>query len=120
MGERREASVDFLPRLIYEALEETKWRAGAQTLAARVERLHLGLPAEDEFSVLLAWLGRCRLVHKLDQLQTPPKSEEYYQVPDLLAVFEHAGRTLPVLIEVKSKVDDKLSWRTDYYERLQR
>jgi hypothetical protein len=125
MKERREASVDFLPRLFYEALEQTGWRADAQTLAARVERLRLGLPAEDEFSVLLAWLGRCRLVHKLDQLQAPPKSKEYYRVPDLLVVFEHADRALPVLIEVKSKmgkpkVDDKLSWRADYYEGLQR
>jgi Holliday junction resolvase len=118
--ERNEASFDFLSRLIHEALEQTGWRAEAQTLAARVERLNLGLPVEDEFSVLLAWLGKCCLVHKLDQLQTPPESEEYYQVPDLLAVFEYMGRTLPVLIKVKSKVDDKLSWKADYYERLQR
>lgn len=112
-------SIQFLSRLIYEALEQTGRRADAQTLATQVERLRLGLPAEDEFSVLLAWLGRCRLVHKLDQLQAPPESKERYRVPDLLAVFEHAGQALPVLIEVKSKVDNKLSWRADYYESLQ-
>ncbi|MEJ7630917.1 MAG: hypothetical protein WKF28_00285 [Rubrobacteraceae bacterium] len=109
-----------LARLIHEVLEETAWQPDAQTLIERVRRLHLGLPAEDEFSVLLAWLGKCRLVHKLDQLQTPPESKDLYQVPDLLAMFEYEGRLLPVLIEVKSKSTRKLSWKTSYYERLEK
>lgn len=111
-------TIDDLARLIHEVLEETAWEADAQTLISRVRRLHLGLPAEDEFSVLLSWLGKCRLVHKLDQQQSPPESQGSYQVPDLLAVFEYEGRTLPVLIEVKTSSKGKLSWRTDYYERL--
>ena len=41
----------------------------AEALAAGVRRLARGLPAEDELSVILSWLGHCRLIHKLDQLQ---------------------------------------------------
>lgn len=110
---------DDLARLIHEVLEETAWQADAQTIISRVQRLRVGLPVEDEFSVLLSWLGKCRLIHKLDQQQSPPESQGSYQVPDLLAVFEHEGRTLPVLVEVKSASKKKLSWKPDYYERLQ-
>lgn len=66
--------IDDLARLIHEVLEETGWRANPETLISRVRRLQLGLPIEDEFSVLLSWLGKCRLVHKLDQHQSPPES----------------------------------------------
>jgi hypothetical protein len=31
----------------------------------------IGLPVEDEFSVACAWLGKCQLLHKLDQHQVP-------------------------------------------------
>jgi hypothetical protein len=52
--------------------------------------------------MILSWLGRCRLVHKLGQEQLPLGSTDAYRVPDLLAVFENAGRVIPVLIEVKT------------------
>ena len=94
--------------------------ADAGTIATRVLRLQIGLPAEDEFSVVLSWLGRCRLVHKLDQVQSPPESRDYIRVPDLLAVFDYHGRDVPVLIEVKSSIDKTLSWRPDFRDALQR
>ncbi len=111
---------DILSRLILEALQQIAPGADAQTIAGRVQRLQIGLPAEDEFSVILSWLGRCRLVHEFDQMQAPRESSKQLRVPDLLAVFDYHGRDVPVLIEVKTSVDKKLSWRPEFRDALQR
>lgn len=102
-------------RLIQEVLTELGWDADAKTVAEQVRRLDLGLPAEDQFIAVCAWLGKAQLVHKLDQQQAPLKSRNAYQVPDLLAHFDDAG---PLLIEVKSKTKQTLSFTPDYLERL--
>ncbi len=107
---------DDIERLIQEVLAELGYSGDAAVVARKVKRLNLGLPAEDEFSVICAWLGRCRLVHKLDQAQAPLSSRDTFQVPDLLAAFDKGG---PVLIEVKSKKSPTLSLRPDYLGRLQ-
>lgn len=107
-----------LEQLIHEALEQLGWGADAGQVVARIRRLNVGLPREDEFSVVCSWLGQCELINKLDQKQTPEKSREKFQVPDLLAVFSVDGKRIPVLIEVKSKKDRVLSLRPDYVERL--
>lgn len=107
-----------LERLLHEALEQLGWEANTSELAKKVNRLDYGLPLEDEFAVLCGWLGKCKLIHKLDQQQYPIASKEIYQVPDLMAVFEYDGRDVPVLIEVKSKNKNVLSLRPDYIERL--
>lgn len=104
-----------LDRLIQDALVELGAEADAAALAHRIKLLNLGLPAEDEFSVICAWLGRCRLVHKLDQLQSPPASRDVLQVPDLLAEFADHGA---VLIEVKVSTRKVLSFKPDYHRRL--
>lgn len=106
-------------RLVQEALTQLGWEADPKRIAARVWRLNLGLPREDEFSVVCTWLGRCDLVHKLDQKQVPVASRETYQVPDLFAVFRHKGRRVAVLVEVKASNDNTLSFRPDYLRRLQ-
>jgi hypothetical protein len=113
---------DPLYWLIAEAVQQLGLSADPRAVAARVRRLQVGLPAEDEFSVLLTWLGRCRLVHKLDQLQRPPGSRARWFVPDLLAVFDYHGTDLPVLIEVKTIPFDNnaLSWPAAYRERIVR
>jgi Holliday junction resolvase len=111
---------DVLSHVIYEALEQIAPGTDAQKLANRVQRLRVGLPAEDEFSIILSWLGRCRLVHKLDQLQSPRESRRELRVPDLLAVFNYKGRDVPVLIEVKTSIDKTLSWQPDFRDALQR
>ena len=111
---------DILSRLIFEALQRLGPGADAEVVADRVKRLQVGLPAEDEFSVILSWLGRCRLVHKLDQVQSPRESRKHLRVPDLLAVFDYHGRDVPVLIEVKTGIDKTLSWRPDFRDALQR
>ena len=69
--------------------------------------------------MIVFWLGRCRLVHKLDQLQFSANSKDRFRVPDLLVVFDFQGKDLPVLIEVKVKEETKLSWRPDFIEALQ-
>ena len=110
------APADDGDRLIQEALAELGWDADSRKVAAQVRRLDLGLPAEDQFVAICAWLGKSRLIHKLDQLQVPLTSRDEFQVPDLLAVFDGTG---PVLVEVKAKSGDKLSFRPDYLEKLQ-
>ncbi|MDE0330692.1 MAG: restriction endonuclease [Nitrospinae bacterium] len=60
-------------------------------------------------------MGKALLVHKLDQQQVPLKSRDTYQVPDVLVQFENAG---PLLIEVKSKAKQTLSFKPDYLQRL--
>jgi hypothetical protein len=70
-------------------------------IATRLEQLRRGLAPEDEFSLVLSWLGKCRLVHKLGQEQLPLASTQDYRVPDLVALFEHDGKIVPTLVEVK-------------------
>jgi hypothetical protein len=73
-----------------------------EALIARLQQLHRGLEPENEFALMLAWLGKFRLVHKLGQEQLPLNSIDTYKVPDFLAAFEHEGKVIPVLIEVKT------------------
>lgn len=110
---------DELSRLIHESLEQIGWQADADSLADRVKRLDIGLPLEDEFSIICGWLGRCTLVHKLDQKQHPANSSDRFQVPDLLANFTLPdGTEKTVLIEVKSSRKNVMSFRPDYVARL--
>lgn len=110
--------LDPTARPLYEAISELGCGAAPGALVERVRRLQRGTPAEDEFALLLCWLGRCTVVHRLDQVQTPANSKETYRVPDLLTVFRYQGRELPVLIEVKTSVKKQPSWRPDYYDAL--
>jgi hypothetical protein len=73
-----------------------------KSLVKRFVHLWRALEPEDEFALILSWLGKCRLVHKLSQEQLPLDSTAEYSVPDLFAVFDYRGRSLPVLIEVKT------------------
>lgn len=114
-----EAVPPDLPRLIQDILAELGYDADAAAIAERVRRLDIGLPVEDEFSVLCAWLGKCQLLHKLDQHQVPLTSRLDFQVPDLLAKFSTQTTNLPLLIEVKSKKDKLLSFTPEYMGRLQ-
>lgn len=103
-------------RLIQEVLTELGWNEDPKKIASKVKQLDLGLPAEDEFTAVCSWLGKAQLVHKLDQHQAPLSSRDTYQVPDLLARFDKIG---PVLIEVKAKKKQTLSFTPDYLNRLQ-
>lgn len=109
-----------IEQLIQEALTQLGWEADSKRLAARVSRLNIGLPREDEFSIVCSWLDRCELIHKLDQNQHPKSSSDLYQVPDLFAVFRNGEQVTPVLIEVKSNKSRTLSFRPDYYDKLKK
>jgi Holliday junction resolvase len=113
-----EARISSKARLVLDASERLKWSDAAK-VAQLVKRLERGLPAEDELCVLFRWLGRCKLVHKLDQFPYPPDLWKQYRAPDLLAAFDVEGRLHPVLIEVKTKAKEALSWRPDYLGALQ-
>lgn len=108
-----------LPRLIQDVLAELGYVLDAAAVAEQVRRLDIGLPVEDEFSVVCAWLGKCQLLHKLEQHQVPVASKQEFQVPDLLAKFSTQTTKSPVLIEVKSKKDKHLSFKPEYMRRLQ-
>ena len=105
-------------RLIHEAISRLGWDVDPRSVADKVKRLDIGLPREDEFSVICGWLGRCSLIHKLDQQQTPSSSKKEFQVPDLLAVFDVDGNKIKILIEVKSSTKNTLSMRPDYLKKL--
>lgn len=105
-------------RLIHDILAELGWYADASEVAERVRRLEVGLSCEDEFAVLCGWLGKCELLHKLEQTQIPLASTKTYQVPDFLAKFNTQSTDKPVLIEVKSKKKSKLSHTPEYLAKL--
>ncbi len=112
--------VDPTARTVYEAFEQLGWELDPHKIIRKIRQLQLGLPAEDEFVALMSWLGKCQLIHKLDQEQYPPGSREHYQVPDLFAIFSVEGQSVPVLIEVKVTTKGKLSWTPEYLGRLRR
>jgi Holliday junction resolvase len=114
----RDVTSSEAARIIYEALQSTGWSADPEAVASHVRGLQRGLPAEDEFATVLSWLGRCRLLHKLDQFQVPPESNDRFRVPDLLAVFDIGHKEMAVLIEVKSRQKQKLSWTARYLDAL--
>ncbi len=111
-------NLDSSARLIYEAIQQMGLSADPGSLIERVKRLDIGLPAEDEFIFILSWLGKCSLVHKLNQGQFPPKSKENYQVPDLIASFDTAAGSKLILIEVKTSNKKKLAWKASYLQKL--
>jgi Holliday junction resolvase len=107
-------------RRFAEALAQLGNGSSPKRLAERVKQLEMGLPAEDHFMLLLSWLDRCHMVHRLDQLQLPlGEASAAFRVPDLLAVFFHEGGETPVLIEVKKTKKDKLKWSEKYLRALQ-
>lgn len=108
-----------LERLIHESLEQIGWNADPKEIASRIKRLNIGLPLEDEFSIICGWLGKCLLVHKLDQQQYPETSKTQFQIPDLLARFKSsAGKEYTVLIEVKSSNKNVMSFTPAYLKKL--
>jgi Holliday junction resolvase len=110
--------IDPLARLIFEAIQQLGRDADSSSLIDRIKRLELGIPAEDEIAFILSWLGKCILIHKLDQNQYPPESVGKLQVPDLFACFVKDDVCVPVLIEVKVSNKTKLSWKESYLNKL--
>ncbi len=103
---------------LYEAMQQLGWNADSDSIAERVKRLDVGLPAEDEFIYIISWLNKCSLVHKLDQNQIPPSSQNIYQVPDLFTSFDTLVGSKNVFIEIKTTNDKKIVWSKSYLDKL--
>jgi len=71
-------------------------------LSKEAERILGATAPEDEFMAIATWSGRCSLIHKLPPDKYPPMTDKTYKIPDLFAVFEYEGRSVPTLIEIKS------------------
>lgn len=105
--------------IISQACSLLGWGENPKEIVNKVNQLLRGLPKEDEFIALSTWLGKCSLIHKLDQEQFPGLSRDNYQVPDLFALYDFNGRMVPVLIEVKKTSDIRLRpFSNAYYSRL--
>jgi Holliday junction resolvase len=119
---QKRQEVEYYGRLLYKAVAQRvpKISFSVEDLQKKMESLLRGLPAEDEFIMLVNWLGKCKLIHKLEQEQFPKTSLDIYQVPDFFAVFEFHGRDIPVLIEVKKTKKDKIKWSAKYVDKIKR
>jgi len=105
--------------LIQKACSMLGWRDDPQKIAEKVKQLQRGLPKEDEFAALSVWMGKCSLIHKLEQEQFPSLSREKYQVPDFFAVFNVSNKDIPALIEIKKTKDIKIGpFTSAYYGKL--
>lgn len=105
--------------MITQACSLLGWGENPKEIVDKVNQLLRGLPKEDEFIAMSTWMGKCSLVHKLDQEQFPALSRDNYQVPDLFALYDSNGKHVPVLIEVKKTLDIRLKpFSNAYYSRL--
>lgn len=96
---------ESLLRQIVEVLDLAE-TATPEEVLRRLEHLQRALAPELEISLILNWLGRCRLVHRLGQEQLPLNSADTYRVPDLLAVFAYGRQLIATLIEVKTTANE--------------
>lgn len=105
--------------LLHKAISMLGWAGKPEDIADKVRQLERGLPVEDQFAALCVWMGRCSLIHKLEQEQFPNLSREEYQVPDFLAVFDFSTKKVPTLIEVKKTHGIRLApFGSKYYSKL--
>lgn len=118
---RQSAYFELTTRTIYEAMQQLGLPIDEpDKLIGRLKKLDFGLPAEDEFAAIVNWMGKCELIHKLDQAQVPLESKNDYRVPDFIAFFRYKEATVPVLIEVKTTKTKRLSWKPEFYNGLVR
>jgi hypothetical protein len=113
------AKLSFLlyPDITKTALDQPS----VESLASKIQDLHRGLLPEDEFAAKVTWLGNCAGINRIDQ--TPMEVVEVggkMRAPDFIAFPLVNGQPLPVLIEVKSKHDEKLDWSETYLFSLRR
>jgi len=87
---------------VVELFHELRNIDNPDALTEEAKRILGATAPEDEFMVIAIWSGRCSLVHKLAPDKYPLGADKTYKIPDLLAVLEYEGRSIPVLIEVKS------------------
>lgn len=84
----------------------------------RLKHVNYGLSAEDECAAILAWLGNCKFVHKLDQDSYCSGDFGDIKIPDIFAVFSRGGEQFCTLIEVKCTSELYVSWNVEYKSKL--
>jgi hypothetical protein len=86
----------------------------------RIEDIKKGHIPETEFLAMLAWLGNCAAIHRIDDTPMPIESESReFRAPDFLVFAKYNNRVIPVLIEAKSNFDEKHVWTETYLNSLQ-
>jgi Holliday junction resolvase len=106
---------------IVQAAEAMNWDlTDLASFAKRVQSIEYGLSAEVEFAAILKWLGRCKLVHGLEQEPFSSFDVDDLKIPDLFAIFQNRNETFSTLIEVKTTDATKLKFSRDYLAALNR
>jgi Holliday junction resolvase len=104
---------------IIEAAEDVRWNYDDKAkFIKRVRQIELGLSAEDEFSALLAWLGRCELVHRNGQRYLTSNKGRKWDIPDLFALFRQGADSFSAMIEVKTTKKGTLKFKFSYINGL--
>ena len=85
---------------IYQGEKGTSIDLDPADIKNKLRQLISGLPSESEFAALALWSGRCTFIHKLDRDILPKDCK--YNIPDFLCVFEIDGKTVSLLVEVKT------------------
>jgi len=102
---------------IYHEKEGVSLDLDPNRIRNKLRQLNRGLPAEDEFTALALWSGRCKYIHKLDRDILPKDCA--YEIPDFLCILEVDGRTIPLLVEVKTSSNQVRSFGKKYCSALQ-
>jgi Holliday junction resolvase len=89
-----------------------------ESLLTRIHAVRRGLLPEKEFFSILAWLGNCVAINRIDQMPMPVEISDNFRAPDFLAVAKYSNRIVPVLIECKATNDSKIVWSQKYFESL--
>ena len=106
--------------LVSQVAEELKWNLDdLSKFIKRAQHVEFGLDAEVEFAAVISWLGKCRLVHRLDQKRFSSFDDTDAGIPDLFSVFENDSSQFKCLIEVKTKRSDTLCFKKEYLDGLQ-
>lgn len=106
------------PFTLASVLRELDPSISTDDLIHKIKTIDLGLTAEDEFQAILTWLGRCKICHKLENIEFHSRKFHKINVPDILAVFEYNDIKIVTAIEVKSNSSNKLDWKSEYYNDL--
>jgi len=104
------------PFTLESVIREMDPTTSPEAIIHKIKMIDLGLSAEDEFQAIITWLGRCKICHKLENVEFHSRIFNNSKVPDLIAVFEYNGVKIVTAIEVKSNNDNKLDWKPQYYD----
>lgn len=105
----------LFPELAAEAINA----GNVEPLTQRMRDIQRGMSAEDELAAKVSWLGNSAGIHRIDQIPLAAiEIDGRMRAPDFIAFPIVNGRPYPVLIEVKSKHDQRLKFSDSYLTSL--